>query len=126
MAHQGTSQKSKLEKHKTASGLEYEVGSDNIFADLGLPDPEALLLKAQLAIQVRELVQERGLTQAQVAQLTGITQPRVSRLLNGHMGDFSVERLFFILQRLGYPVEVRISKRVVQPQQAQPRVLVAS
>ena len=117
--------KSTVQKKKTPCGIEYEIGSDNIFADLGLPNPEELMLKAQLAIQVRELVMERDLTQAQVAQLTGITQPRVSRLLNGHMGDFSVERLFFILQRLGHGVEVRISKRVVQPQQAQPRVVVA-
>jgi len=125
MAQRTMAQRTKLQKHETASGIEYEVGSDNIFADLGLPNPEELMLKAQLAIQVRELVMQRGLTQAQVAEVTGITQPRVSRLLNGHMGDFSVERLFFILQRLGHGVEVRISKRVVQPQQAQPRVVVA-
>lgn len=114
----------KVQQKKTASGIEYEVGSDNIFADLGLPNPEDLMLKAQLAMQIRELILKRNLTQAEVAQATGISQPRVSRLLNGYLSDFSTERLFTVLQRLGHNVEIRIKPQAVAPEKARARVLV--
>jgi len=83
--------------------------SGNVFADLGLPDPGERLLKAKLAIKIKELLEQRELTQTSTAKLLGIDQPKVSRLLRGRLSGFSVERLFDFLNRLGYNVEVRIS-----------------
>ena len=53
----------------------------NIFADLGLPNPEQELLKAQLSLQIYRIVKQRGLTQAQAAAVLGIKQPHVSALM---------------------------------------------
>ena len=60
--------------------------SGNVFADLGLADPEEALAKAELARQIGALLAERGLTQAQAAALLGVDQPKVSALVRGRLG----------------------------------------
>jgi predicted XRE-type DNA-binding protein len=95
----------------------------NVFADLGLPNPEELLLKAQLAAQIGSLISARQLTQSEAAGLLGIDQPKVSALLRGKLSGFSTERLFRFLNALGSNVEIRI---VANPQpnvQAQTHVV---
>ena len=56
----------------------FERSSGNVFADLGLPNPEQELLKARLTLQIYRLIKERGLTQARAGEILGIHQPRVS------------------------------------------------
>jgi predicted XRE-type DNA-binding protein len=68
-------------------------GSGNIFADLGLPNPEQELLKAQLTLQIYRIIKDRGLTQAQAGEILGIKQPHVSALMRNRSGSFSVGRL---------------------------------
>ena len=63
--------------------------SGNVFADLGLPNPEELLIKAELAHQISELILERQLTQDQAAKLLGIDRPTLSALMRGKLLDFS-------------------------------------
>ena len=87
-----------------------ERGSGNVFGDLGRPDAEAHLLKAELVSRIDQIIRERRLTQARVAALLGISQPDVSRLLRGNFRDYSVERLFRLLTRLGRDVEIVIRK----------------
>ena len=110
-------------KKKRAKNIEVEEGSGNVFADLGLPDAEELLLKAKLTVQIAQLIEKKGLTQAEVARRTALDQPKVSRLLNGHLSGFSVDRLFAILNRLGHSVEVRISAKERAPEKSHTRVL---
>jgi predicted XRE-type DNA-binding protein len=83
--------------------------SGNIFADLGLPNADELLIKAELAHQISELIEVRQLTQTAAAELLGIDQPKVSALMRGKLSGFSVERLFRFLNALGNNVEVHIS-----------------
>ena len=87
-----------------------ERGSGNVFGDLGRPDAEAHLLKAELVSRIDQIIRERRLTQARVAELLGISQPDVSRLLRGSFRDYSVERLFRLLTSLGRDVEIVIRK----------------
>ena len=100
-----------------------EVGSGNVFADLGLPDADELLLKAKLVFEISELIQKKGLTQAEVAKRTALDQPKISRILNGHLRGFSIDRLFSILNRLGHSIEVRISAKERAPEKSHTRVL---
>ena len=58
-----------------------ERGSNNIFADLGRPDAEAQLLKAELISRIQQILRERRLTYARAAALLGLSQHDVSRLL---------------------------------------------
>jgi predicted XRE-type DNA-binding protein len=83
-------------------------GSGNVFADLGLENPDEELLKAQLAVRIRALIGEQELTQAKAAKVLKIAQPDVSALVNGRISGFSLERLFGFVRRLGDDVEVTI------------------
>jgi len=85
-----------------------EASSGNIFADLGLPNPEQELLKARLTLQIYKIISERGLTQAQAGEVLGIKQPHVSALMRNRAGNFSVGRLIEFLTALGQDVEITV------------------
>jgi predicted XRE-type DNA-binding protein len=80
--------------------------SGNVFADLGLPQPDQELLKARLTLQIYSIIKDRGLTQAEAAKLLGIQQPHVSALVRNRSGNFSVGRLIDFLTALGQDVEI--------------------
>lgn len=102
---------------------DYVIGSGNVFADLGVPNPEEALAKAELASKIANLIRDRRLTQAKAAKLLGIDQPKVSNLLRGHLTGFSIERLLRFLLLLGQ--DVRITVEAAPPHRRQARVLVA-
>lgn len=101
-----------------------EVGSGNVFKDLGLEDAEERLLKAKLATRISQLIEKKGWTQAQTAERIGWDQPKVSRLLRGQLSGFSADRLFAVLNRLGHSVEVRISATERPPEKSHTRVVI--
>jgi predicted XRE-type DNA-binding protein len=82
--------------------------SGNVFADLGLPNPEQEMMKARLTLQIYSIIRERGLTQAQAAKTLGIRQPHVSLLMRNRAGSFSVGRLMEFLTALGHDVELAV------------------
>lgn len=86
--------------------LQVTRGSGNVFADLGLPNPEDRLAKAELALAIARVIKERGLTQRAAAELMGIDQPKVSHVLRGRLADFSTERLMSFLRGLGRDIEI--------------------
>ena len=102
----------------------FHVGSDNVFADLGLPDPEERLMKAELVSRIAQLIEEKGLTQAQVAERTALDQPKISRLLRGQLSGFSADCLLAIVNRLGHSVEIHISPKERPPEKSHTRVLI--
>ena len=91
--------------------IEYEVSSGNVFKDLGLPNPEERLAKARLASMIYDIIEERGLTQAEAAKILGINQPKVSALVNGRLAGFSLERLFSFLRKLDRDIEIVVRER---------------
>lgn len=86
--------------------MKVEAGSDNVFADLGLADAEEHRAKAELASRIGDVLRARRLTQAAAAEVLGIDQPKVSRLLRGYLANFSAERLMRFLTLLGRDVEI--------------------
>src|SRR5437660_523151 len=60
--------------------IKIEIGSGNVFADLGLPDAEERLAKAQLADRICKAIDKRKLTQTAAAKIMGLSQPKVSDL----------------------------------------------
>jgi len=74
-----------------AEAIEVEVGSDNVFADLGLPNADEHLAKAELASRTGDAIRERSLTQAAAAEILGIDQRKISRLLRGYLMNSSAE-----------------------------------
>ena len=88
--------------------MKVEKGSGNVFADLGLPNPEQELLKARLTLQLYKIIKARGLTQAQAGAVLGIKQPHVSTLMRNRAGSFSVGRLMEFLTALGQDVRITV------------------
>ena len=82
--------------------------SGNVFADMGLPEPEEELTKAQLASHIRQVIKRQRLTQVAAAAVMGIDQPKVSALLNGRLSNFSSERLMRLLTALGQDVDITV------------------
>jgi|SRR5580698_864972 predicted XRE-type DNA-binding protein len=94
-----------------AKSIEVHYGTDNIFADIGLPNPEEHLAKAELAWRISVAIRDRHLTQARAARLLKIDQPKISRLLRGQLTGFSTERLMHFLTLLGSDVEIVVRRR---------------
>ena len=90
---------------------EYEIGSGNVFADLGLKDADELLTRAKLGHTVRMILEKRGLKQKEISELLKINQSEVSKLMNGKYHLFSEGRLFGFLNKLDRKVTVQISPR---------------
>jgi predicted XRE-type DNA-binding protein len=98
-------------------------GSGNVFADIGVPEAEEELAKAQLASRIREIVRGGRLTQAAAAAVMGIDQPKVSALLSGRLTNFSSERLMRLLTRLGQDVEIVVKSKPRRRQYGRIRVV---
>jgi predicted XRE-type DNA-binding protein len=95
-------------RRKTAKEGTITLGSGNVFADLGLPNPEQELLKAELTVQIYRIIKQRNLTQTQTGKILGISQPHVSALARNRAGNFTVGRLLAFLTALGQNVEITV------------------
>jgi predicted XRE-type DNA-binding protein len=90
------------------TGIPVTESSGNVFADMGLPEAEEELTKAQLASHIRQVIKRQRLTQVAAAAVMGIDQPKVSALLNGRLSNFSSERLMRLLTALGQDVDITV------------------
>jgi predicted XRE-type DNA-binding protein len=97
------------------------VGSGNVFADIGVADPETALKKARLAARIADVIEARGWTQVQAAEQMGIDQPKVSAVLRGRLSAFSIERLLGYLRRLGQGVEFRFTGKLTGSAEPRPK-----
>ena len=102
---------------------DYTISSGNVFADLGLRNPEEALAKAELAHKITLIIREKGLTQVQAARLLGIDQPKISALMRGRLSGFSLERLMRLLLLLGQ--DIKITVQATPRSRSRARVLVA-
>ena len=91
--------------------MSIERGSGNVFADLGFKNADEMLAKAKLVHAISQAMESRGVTQTELAQLAGVDQSKVSKLMRGKTDGFSSDRLLRILNRLDQDVEIIISPR---------------
>lgn len=80
--------------------------SGNVFADLGLSNPEQERLKAQLTLQIYTILKGSGMKQVEIAKILGVQQPQVSLLMRNRAGNFSIGRLMEFLTALRQDVEI--------------------
>jgi predicted XRE-type DNA-binding protein len=90
------------------SKIKSKRSSGNVFADVGIANPEQALAKAELARQINKMILERKLSQLEASALLGIDQPRASALANGRLAVFSLEKMMQFAARLGNEVEISI------------------
>ncbi len=86
-----------------------------MFADLGIPNPDLALAKAELVRRIRDVIAERKLTQAKAAELLGLDQPKVSALVRGRVAGYTIDRLFRLLTALGQRVEITVRPNAKNP-----------
>ncbi len=98
-----------------------EQSSGNVFADLEFDEPDVELAKARLSSKIAEEIETRGLTQRQAGEILGIDQPRVSLLVRGKTGQFSLERIIELLGRLSFDVRIEATP---SPTRSRGRMLV--
>lgn len=90
--------------------IEIEAGTGNVYADLGYPDANEMLVKAQLVSKIAEIIERRGLAQAEAAKLLGLTQPKISAMLRGQFRGFSERKLIDCLTALGRDVQIVVKE----------------
>lgn len=95
---------------KPATG-EIVRGTRNVFADLGYRDATERQSRLRMAHALNKVLERRGLTQAEAAEILGVSQPKVSALRNYRLAGFSVERLMNLLTALGQDVEIVIRRK---------------
>jgi predicted XRE-type DNA-binding protein len=78
----------------------------NVYEQLGFPDAEEMLVKAQLVTQIAEILRERGWSQQQAAKVLGLTQPKLSKMLRGQFRGISEMKMMDCLLRLGRAVKI--------------------
>ena len=91
---------------KRRKPIEFEEGSGNVFADLGLKDADQLLARAQIGFHVFKILEDKKLKQREIADVLGIAQPDVSHLMNGHFSRFTTDKLLDFLKRLDRKVTI--------------------
>ena len=96
---------------REAEDVTFELGSENVFADLGLENADELLANADLTHAINTEIRARGMTQVEAAERTGLTQSDISRLGKMKTDGFSQERMQNALRRLGMDVEIKITRR---------------
>lgn len=84
----------------------FEKSSGNVFADMGCTDADEKLTKANIAINIARVIENRGLTQNEAARILGIDQPSVSKLVRGQLREFSTSRLLEFMRRLDHDVKI--------------------
>ena len=99
----------------------FEVGSGNIYADLGYPDPEEMAAKAELVRVIGSTIEAVGLSQTMAAKMMGVDQPTLSKLLRGRVRNFTIDRLSGMLRGLGRNVTIRVESMERATPAAEPR-----
>jgi predicted XRE-type DNA-binding protein len=103
-----------------------EVGTGDVFRDLGFADAGERKLRVQLAMRLNDLIKERKLTQTVVAEIFGIPQPHVSELRNYKLTRFSSERLLHFITQLDRDIEIVIRPKAENHPSGLVSVLVAA
>lgn len=89
----------------------YQEGSENVFVDIGVRDPEGSRMRADLVREVGNLIRKTRLRQTEVAAILGVDQSKVSKLVRGRISGFTSDRLISFVRALGCDVRIEIRPR---------------
>ncbi|MDY6781589.1 MAG: helix-turn-helix transcriptional regulator [Cyanobacteriota bacterium] len=105
-----------------SQNIPIQPSSGNLFADLGLPNPEEMRVNAKLVHQINTLVSQRNLATDETAQLLETDRVTLSALKQGKLTDFATEQLFGFLNALGCDVEIIVKHKPDAREKAHTRV----
>lgn len=102
-----------------AKATVWEKSSGNVFADLGLPNPELVQLKSDIAMAIHRAIERKGITQREAGELMGIPAVKVSNIVCGRLKGYTLDRLFTYLKCLDVDVQVRMSPKPARRDKAE-------
>ena len=105
--------------------IEIETGSTNVYADLGRDDAGEMLVKAQLASKIGDIIKRRELSQAEASGIVGIAQPKLSGMLRGQFRGISETKMLDCLARLGHEIQIVVGPARQAPGAGSIRVVFA-
>lgn len=88
-----------------------EIGSGSVYAELGFKNHEGMETKSNLVMEISKVIKKKKLTQTQAAEIFGISQPKLSELLNGRFRGYSIERLIHFLNEIGQDVDIIVRSK---------------
>jgi predicted XRE-type DNA-binding protein len=115
-----------MSDHNTKRKEEIIPSSGNVFADLGLPNPEERQTKLRLAVSINRILDRRGWSQAEAARRLDLNQPKISALRNFKLQGFSVERLMRLLTALDQDIQIVIQQKPRSRRTGQVVVVIAA
>jgi predicted XRE-type DNA-binding protein len=96
----------KIDRSDIEDNIEFEIGSGNVFADIGFNNAEEMQFKSELVRQINQTIKSRELTSIQVRDLLNIDEVMLSNLSRGRLTELTIEHLFRYLNILGRDLEV--------------------
>lgn len=103
--------KKKITHEEDLADNKVEIGSGSIYADLGYKNREEMETKSNLVMEISTVIKKKKLTQTQAAEIFGISQPKLSELLNGRFRGYSIERLIHFLNEIGQDVDIIVKSK---------------
>jgi predicted XRE-type DNA-binding protein len=96
-------------------------GSGNVFVDCGFPPAEAenLRIRAKMMMALTAYIEERKITQSRAARIMGVSQPRISNLIRGKIGLFTIDTLVNMVTAAGLKVDIGITAGRPKPKHKQ-------
>ena len=86
-------------------------GSENVFVDRGFPPAEAenLRIRVKMMKALTGYIQQSKITQCRAARIMGVSQPRISDLVRGKIGLFTIDTLVNMVAAAGLKVDVGVT-----------------
>ena len=100
-----------IDRPDTEQNIQFEIGSGNIFTDLGFDNAEEMLLKSELVRQVNRTIKDRDLNSIQVKTTLSLDENMLSNLAQGRLTELTIEDLFRYLNILGRDLEIVLKPR---------------
>ncbi len=110
-------------KKLSQSNTHIPKNNGNVFAELGIRDPEMARLKADIAIAIKAAIERKGITQKEAGEVLGLPAQKVSDIVCGRLKGYTLDRLFTYLNRLDVDVRVRMTAKPAQRQSAELRAI---
>lgn len=88
--------------------IEMERSSGNLFEDMGVPDAENMKLRAELIVEIRRTMEEKGWNQTEAAKHLGVSRTRLNDILRGRLEKVTIDRLVTMLAAVGRHVRVTV------------------
>jgi predicted XRE-type DNA-binding protein len=114
----------KIDRSDIEDNIEFEIGSGNVFADIGFDNAEEMQFKSELVRQINQIIKSRELTSIQVRDLLNLDEAMLSNLSRGRLTELTIERLFRYLNVLGRDLEVVLKPRSTSSSQGELKVTV--